>query len=191
MPSSYVGISDDGGDKILVDSAGNISTVPAGPAGFKFYLHWLSDVPGVVASNNFISVFNPLGSGKTIIFYLATAASYTVAAASTPNSMNIYRTTAASAGTLVAAASVGRFLTADPNPVAEVRFGNPTVTVSGTSVQAFPPPISTGAGIGSTSSAASPSGASAIALPGQGIVFNTAAGDVDQVWNFGVVWAEG
>ncbi len=104
--------------------------------------------------------------------------------------MNIFRTSAASAGTQIAAANIGKFLTTDPNAVAEVRTGNPTVTTVGTSVQVFAPPISVGVGTGTTGSATTPPGAGAIALPGQGVVFNTSAGDVDQVWNIGIVWAE-
>ena len=182
MPTSINGIQ---------TIAGIVSSVPAAPVGAKFYLHGMSDVPGVVAANNFLSIFNPVGSGKTVIFYQLILSPGTSGATTVTNSMNIFRTTAASGGTLIAAASVNRFLTADANPVAEVRVGNPTTTNVGTTLLGLPPgKEAVGIGSPSAQNVAVPSGAGFVCLPGEGVVYNTAAGSTAQLWNINVTWAE-
>jgi len=159
--------------------------------GSKFYFHSLTEISGVLAANNFISIFNPSASGKTLVFYQATVDAYATGAATVTTNMKVFRTTAASAGTLIAASTVNRFNTADANPVAEVRVGNPTTTNVGTALIGFIPAITTvGAGTGPTGNATVPSGAGFVCRPGEGIVYNTAAGDVDQLWNINVTWAE-
>ena len=171
--------------------SGIVNSVPAAPAGAKFYLHGMADVPGVVLGNSFLSIFNPVGSGKTVIFYQLILSPWATGAATVTTSMNIFRTTAASAGTLIAASAVNRFVTSDPNPVAQVRVGNPTVTAVGTTLLGLPPAVTTvGAGVGATSSVSVPSGAGFVCQPGEGVVYTTAAGDVDQLWNINVTWAE-
>jgi hypothetical protein len=168
-----------------------VNSIPAAPVGAKFYLHGMADVPGVVTANNFLSIFNPVGSGKTVIFYQLILTPWATGAATVTTSMNIFRTTAASAGTLIAASAVNRFVTTDPSPVAQVRVGNPTVTTVGTTLLGLPPAVTTaGAGVGASNSVAIPSGAGFICLPGEGVVYSTAAGDVDQLWNINVTWAE-
>lgn len=175
---------------VVVDS-GTINTIPAAPLGAKFYLHGMSDVPGVAAANNFLSIFNPAASGKTVIFYNLILTPWATGAATVTTSLNIFRTTAASGGTLIAASAVNRFLTTDPNPVAQVRVGNPTVTAVGTTLLGLPPAVTTvGAGVGAGNSVAVPPGAGFICLPGEGVVYTTSVGDVDQLWNINVTWAE-
>lgn len=156
---------------------------------WEIYLASVSDAPGVVAANNFLSVFNPVGSGKHIIGLGAVVSTYAVASASSANSMLAYRTTAASGGTQITAANVSRYDTTVANPVAEVRTGNPTVTTSGGALIGFGPPIATGAGGGGVASPAI-TGATFIMHPGQGLVFATAAGDVNQRWNIQFTWSE-
>ena len=166
-------------------------TTPGVAAGTNFYFQTLVDIPGVVAANNFLSIFNPLGSGKNITAYQVSVNPWAAAATTTDVSMNVFRTTAGSAGTLVAASAVNRLLTTSPNPVAEVRTGNPTTTNTGTTLIGFPPAItSAGSGISASGSVNSIPGASFTMLPGQGIVFSTASGDVDQRWNIQFIWAE-
>lgn len=171
--------------------SGIVNSIPAAPTGAKFYLHAMADVPGVVAANNFLSVFNPVGSGKTVIFYQVILTPGTSGATSVTTSMNIFRTTAASAGTLVAASAVNRFLTADPNPVTQVRVGNPTVTTVGTTLLGLPPATNAvGVGGGMAANVAVPSGAGFVCLPGEGVVYSTASGSTAQLWNLNVTWAE-
>jgi hypothetical protein len=170
---------------------GTINSIPAAPTGAKFYLHGMSDLPGVAAANNFLSIFNPVGSGKTVIFYQLILTPGTSGVTTVTTSMNIFRTTAASAGTLITASAVNRFLTADPNPVAQVRVGNPTVTAVGTTLLGLPPATNAaGVGGGMSANVAVPSGAGFVCLPGEGVVYSTAAGNVNQLWNLNVTWAE-
>ena len=175
---------------VVVDS-GTINSIPAAPLGAKFYLHGMSDVPGVAAANNFLSLFNPVGSGKTVILYQLILTPWATAGTSVATSMNIFRTTAASGGTLIAPSAVNRFLTTDSNPVMQVRTTNPTVTATGTTLLGLPPAITgAGAGVGAEASVSIPSGAGFVCLPGEGVVYSTAAGSVNQLWNINVTWAE-
>jgi len=191
MPGQFTGISGATENKLAVDANGAITTVAGGPAGGKFYVYAVGDVPGVVAANNFLSVFNPGASGKAVVFYGASIVPWAGGAATVTVSMRTFRTTAASAGTLIAAANVGKFVTTDANASAEVRIGNPTVTTTGLELISVPPAItSAGAGVGAQTSTAPPGGAGFVCTPGQGVVFSTTSGDVDQLWNFQIIWAE-
>ncbi|SRR6266705_6876549 len=170
---------------------GSVVALPAIPAGSNFYITALADIPGVVAANNFLSIFNPLGSGKTITMYALSIVPWATAATSITVSMNIFRISAASAGSLVAAANIGKFTSSSPNAIAEVRSTNPTVTTTGLTLGGVPPAdTSSGSGASPTGSGAAPSAASFMLLPGEGLVMKTASGSVAQLWNFDMIWAE-
>ena len=190
-PQQLVNIADSSGHILNVRSDGSLNTVTGVPDGAKFYVATLADAAGVVAANNFLSIFNPVASGRTVIFFSSLTIPWASGSTTVATSMNVFRTTAASGGTLITAANIGRFNTADGNPVAEVRTGNPTVTTSGISLLATPPVMS-GSPQGSSPTALSSTapGASFICTPGQGIVWSTAAGNVNQLWNIQVVWCE-
>lgn len=189
--SESVRLLDIKGNSLTIRADGSLNTVTGVPEGSQFYVATLADAPGVVASNNFLSVFNPVASGKTVVFFSSLTVPWAAGSTTVPNSMNVFRTTAASGGTLVAAANIGRFVTANSNPVSEVRTGNPTVTTSGISLLATPPPMNSAPqGAGSAPVSSTAPGASFVCTPGQGIVWNTSAGNVNQMWNIQVVWAE-
>lgn len=154
------------------------------------YVFSLAGAAGVVASNNFMSIFNPVGSGKTVV-YGASYISCSLAAGSTETApLRGFRVTAASAGTLQATSAISKFQTSFANPVAEIRTGNPTVT-TGAALFNFPSTVLNAAGSGITQTVVPPSNAQPfIMAPGEGVVFNTSAGDVDQRWNISIVWAE-
>jgi hypothetical protein len=161
------------------------------PPNAQGYFYAIADAPGVVAANNFLSVFNPAGSVKSIAWLAAFFNSYVIGTSGTPNSMIIYRTTAASGGTLVSPANIGKFVTAQPNSVVEVRTGNPTVTLLNSQVVfSCSPPLGSGNASASPASSSPPGGAIAISLPGEGLVFSTAAGNVNQMWGVEFDWAE-
>lgn len=178
-----------GGPLAVVHADGSFLTTSV-PEAYKFYFHTIFDAPGVVAANNFLSVFNPSGSGKNVIFFQAEIASYANGATAVGVSMTASRITAASGGTAIAAADVNRFVTAWNDPVAVVRVSNPTVTTAGLPLNAWVPPLAVGVGSGSTAYTATPPGAGFVCLPGQGIVFSTASGDTDQAWKINTIWAE-
>jgi hypothetical protein len=161
------------------------------PAGVQFYTYSLIEAAGVVASNNFLSLFNPIGSGKTVLVDRLVVAPWATAATAATRSMTTQRITAASAGTLVAAANIPKFSTTFTNSVLEIRTTNPTVTTTGIPVLGFPPAItSAGSGVSASGVVLPPQGTELQLLPGEGIVFNTAAGDVDQLWNINLAWEE-
>lgn len=171
--------------------SGTVSTVPGMLSGVSFYSTALADLPGVVAANNFLSLFNPVGSGKTITLYALNVVPWASALTASAVSMSLFRVSAASVGTLIAAANVNRMDTTSANPVAEVRTGNPTVTTVGTMLSAFPPALSaakTGANV--PTPAIAPNSASFVMAAGQGLVIRTASGDVNQLWNLAIAWSE-
>lgn len=176
---------------VAMPITGTVYTQPADTAGAAFYTTSIHDVPGVVAANNFISVFNPSGSGKTLIFYALFVIPWAIGVTTGVASMRIDRISASSGGTLVPTTSIGKFITSSPNSVAEVRTGNPTLTKVGLSIGSFPPPL-TGSKQGASSalSNAGVGGASFACLPGEGISYSTSSGDVDQMWNLGFIWSE-
>lgn len=177
------------GQPISTTISGSVSTTEVAPAGLSnAYGFTLVDAPGVVTANNFLSVFNPLGSGKNLYLIQSVVSRYSIAGASSPNSLQILRITAASAGTLQAASTIYKGNTANANTVAEVRTGNPTVTTAALAV-AYGPPT----GTNSTPRSDQIIGSTALPntlAPGEGIVYRTAAGDVDQIWNISQYWVE-
>jgi len=161
------------------------------PTGINFYTTQIADVPGVVAANNFISIFNPVGSGKVLKFYQFILLPWATAATSATTSLLVTKTSAASGGVLLAAASVSKFLSTTANSIAEVRTANPTVTKTGIAIVGIPPAITSAAqGISTTATLSPPTGASVACLPGEGVVVSTALGTVSQLWNMGFVWSE-
>jgi len=176
----------------IESSASNpVFTQPPTAATGLLYTTLITEVAGVNAANNYLSIFNPVGSGKIFTFYQFTAFPYAGAAATNSQSINVFRTTAASGGTLVAAANINKFDTTQANAIAEVRTGNPTTTNGTIPVLSIPPAItSAGAGVGGSSVIVPPAGASFICRPGEGVVVRSAAMDVDELLDLGFTWSE-
>lgn len=218
MPENYVGISDADGDKLAIDSTGALAVTMTGgssnvtidgqpidvtfdgqmvgtyaamdPTWTGVYFHAIVDTIGATASNNFISVFNPLGSGKIAIALGFIASNYALNTVATPASLVAFRTSAHTGGTDITAANVNRFLSTFVNPACEVKVGNPgTTNTNGTNPMIGIPPV-VGSGVQSPQTVAPTPGASFVFLPGEGIVFNTPSGDVDQRWDLQYIWAE-
>jgi hypothetical protein len=158
------------------------------PTWTGVYFHALVDVPGVAASNNYLSVLNPSGSGKIAIALGFICGSYSVNTVTAPAAMAAFRISAHSAGTDVTAATVNRFATAFPNPVSQVKTGNPTITTTSSAMIGIPPTVGTNAQNGQTVSPTP--GASFVFLPGEGIAFQTATSDTDIRWQMQYIWAE-
>lgn len=160
------------------------------PSWTGVYFHAIVDAAGATGSTNYLAVLNPSGSGKLAIALGFICSSYSLNSVTTPSSLTAFRTSAQSGGTLQSAATVNRFYTAFPNPVSEVRFGNPTTTnTNGTNPMiGIPPVVGNGAQNGET--VAPTPGASFIFQPGEGIVFNVPTGDTDIRWDMQYIWAE-
>jgi hypothetical protein len=161
---------------------------------FAAYSYAMIDVPGVIAANNFLSIFNPANSGKVHIPLEIGMTSYSIAMVQVPNSLAAYRTTAASGGSLVAAANILKFQTTMVDAASQVRIGNPTVTTLSSTPLVFKSPVVAGAGGGNngtvTVEALVRNRLGVALLPGEGIVFATAVGLVNELWNIGYAWGE-
>lgn len=189
----------------VVRIEGSVPTIPSGtqtvsgfvtaslvkdPSLAGVYIFSLDEVPGVAAANNYLSLFNPIGSGKNVIFVGAFISCVTAGGSSVTAPMRGFRAAAISGGTLQADSASVRFITANPDPVAEVRTGNPSATLDG-AIFNSPPAISATTGSTSVHAALVPSGTGPFLLvPGEGIVLRTSAGDTDLRWNLSFVWAE-
>jgi len=185
-------IQDATGDKLAVRSDGSL-TVSNIPEGALPYTTLIQDTAIVTTANNYLSIFNPAGSGKNMTFAQFTAFPYATAAATTTVNMGVWRVTAASGGTLLAAANINKFDTLQPNSVAEVRTSNPAATLLGTiPVLAIPPALTAaGAGVSATVAIIPPSASLFVCHPGEGVVVRMeAGGDVDQRWSLGFTWLE-
>lgn len=190
MAEHAVKIQDEQGHTMSVSPTGDIH-VAMFPEGSTLYGYGISDVPGVVAANNFMTLFNPVGSGKLLTVYRLTVFPWAGGATTATSSLTASRVTAASGGSLVAAANISKFSTASANSIAEVRTANPTATIVGVPITAIPPAITAAAaGVGAVATIQPPTGASFVCQPGEGVVVRTAAGDVDQLWNIFVTWGE-
>lgn len=162
------------------------------PAITGVYVFSIPSLAGVVAANTFLTVFNPVGSGKTVSFSAAFISTVSTAATSTTAPMRGYRISAApTGGTVQATNTIAKFNNASANSVVEVRTNNPTVTL-GPALWNTPPAVTAGVGGGQfVHDVDTPAGSPPFVLAqGEGIAINCNAGDVDQVWNITVVWTE-
>lgn len=156
------------------------------------YVFSIASLAGAAGSNTFVTLFNPVGSGKTVSFaaaFISTAAS---AAAGSTVPMRGHRISAApTGGTVQASSAIAKFNNLSVDSIAEIRTGNPTVTL-GAALWNTPPAITSGAGGGQfVHEVDTPAGSPPFVLaPGEGIAVNTSAGDADQVWNITIVWTE-
>lgn len=155
------------------------------------YIYSIANVAGTVASNTFMTLFNPVGSGKTIVvggMFISTVAA---AGTSATQPTRIHRISAApTGGVLVNNADIFKFNTANPTNVAVLRTGNPTVTLE-QAASNTPPPVTIGAGGGQfVHEVDPPTGTTVLLAPGEGVAINNAAGDTAQRWNISLAWAE-
>ncbi len=164
------------------------------PIPVGVYSFCTQDVAGVAAANNFLSLFNPAASTKTVKVFRIQYNAYAVALTVAKNSMHIGRVTAASAGTLQAASAICFHKTSFPNPTSEVRTGNPTVTATAEWLGYPPPVIITAAGSDSPAAfewSADNTDELLTLAAGEGVVFRcTVAGDVDETYNIKIGWME-
>lgn len=153
------------------------------------YIHSIANVVGTVEPQTFVTLFNPVGSGKT--FGLGSVAiSYSNTMPSTNTvPMRGHRISAApTGGTLIAAADIQRFNTMQVNPAGIVRVDNPTVTLGG-AVFNSPAPIDNRSSNVHTVEVP-PNSGPFIMLPGEGIAIHKASGVTSAVWNVTIVWGE-
>lgn len=142
------------------------------------------NLSGTVAAKNFLSLVNPVGSGMVLNLTGVFVSSESTGASASTSTLRGVRVSDVSGGTLQD--STAKFVTTQPDPVAEVRL-SPTMTV-GNQVLNIPPP---------TSAAASSNPVTQIQgfppfilVPGEGFGLLTNAGDTAQRFNISVTWTE-
>lgn len=143
----------------------------------------------LVAGKNFITLFNPSTSGKTMAVgsvFLSHVA--TVAGTSYP--MRGYRTSVEpTGGTLHAESEICRFDSQRFAPAAVIRSGNPTVTLGAAFFNA--PSQVVKDTIGPIEQIDAPAGFNPFLLyPGEGFVARQDVGAVGVLWNLSIVWRE-
>ncbi|MBI3115622.1 MAG: hypothetical protein HYZ09_04000, partial [Candidatus Kerfeldbacteria bacterium] len=147
------------------------------------------------ASANYVyaSFFNPAGSGRTAVIKRIAVRSNAVAAANYVN-LTLRRTTAASAGTQIAAANIPKKHNDSSNPVAEVRHTGVTVTFAGVTdsrILGQPQSGTTGAFYSVRDITFGANDEKLVLQPGEGVaVYQEAAGDADQRIRAYVEWEE-
>lgn len=155
---------------------------------FPTYDFSMADEPGTVAAKNFVSLFNPVGSGRLMILGGIFTSSAATATDTDPRTLRGWRTTAASGGDLESVSDIAKFDTAShPDPVAEVRTGNPTVTL-GAAILNHPAPIDKRSS--SVTQTLGFPNAPFRFYPGQGFVMRMDAGVTTLFWNISLVWVE-
>lgn len=143
----------------------------------------------LVLGKNFITLFNPVASGKTMSigsFFLSQAA--TVAGTSYP--MRGYRVTSEpSGGTLHPASDIVRFDNQRFAPAAVIRSNNPTTTLDGAFFNS--PSNIIKDTITPIEQIDAPVGFNPFLLyPGEGVVVRQDVGAVGVLWNLSIVWRE-
>lgn len=152
------------------------------------YDYSLAQSIAAITAKNHVSLFNPVGSGK-VLSAGGVFVSYTMLATGTLTApMRGFRCSSASGGTLVDVADICKFNSAHPDPVGEIRIGNPTCTL-GPAFFSSPPGVEKRAGV--THQVDVPPGAGPFLIrPGEGIVLRQGISVLDLVWNLSIVWAE-
>lgn len=163
------------------------------------YAYSLSPINGVASAHRFMSLYNPSGSGISVVLHKIQCIPYTSTTSTSIVSGQVARVSTATGGTLVYDPSsptddVCKLRTSEPDSKVEIRTNNPTVTV-GSLVSRIAPPIQN---LTTTSYAAAMQELNFQMEWGrftleeeEGLTFHqTGAGDTSQKWPFLVVWSE-
>lgn len=166
----------------------NVS-VEALPPGGRVYQYAQVAEPGTAAAKNFFSHFNPVGSGKLMFPLGIVIQSFSASNTSVANPLTLFRTSADSGGTLVAASSITRWIPSDPDPSGTIRNNNPAATTTGLALIGIAPYLGSGGG-GTVPALVAPFSVAPLIPPGTGILFRQTAGETAQLWNIQYTWME-
>lgn len=182
MPENWVRTSSTATEPVY-----SVATV--NPAIRGVYLHSIANQPGTVASNTYMTLFNPVGSGRTLTYGTVATSATNTGPSTDIAPLRGYRISAApTGGTLIAASALGRFNTSQPDPTGVIRIGNPTATF-GTPLFNVPPLLDNRSSNVHTTDI--PPGAGPFVFrPGEGLAINVSAGNTSMAWNITLVWAE-
>lgn len=191
--SGTITTSPSGTQNVSVTSPTTFATYGVSPPGLSgVYLFSMNDIPGVVATNNFLTLTNPVGSGKIIYMPYVAVSTYAYSGgAAVSNSMIVSMATAVSGGT-VETTNVLKMDDTYPAAAGVVRTGAITAT-AGAPLIGVPPAFNSGSGVNASILATLEANAAAGTIKlteGNSFLFRTVAGDVDQRWNFTIAWIE-
>jgi hypothetical protein len=175
------------------DINGAVGTYPVTNPVFRGgYVYSRAQTPGVATANNFLALFNPLGSGRTIVVAGVFISSVIVGdITATVDPMRGWLATLISGGTLEPASATGKVRSNMPTQAGQIFINNPAATL-GASWFNSPPVL----GVAKQSAPfvhqipAAVAGGPLTLLPGEGTVLRTETGDVDQRWNVSIAWSE-
>lgn len=145
-----------------------------------------------VAAKNFLTLFNPVASGK-IMAMGGIFVSYMALNPSPAYPLRGYRISAApTGGTLHAESEICRFDTQRFAPVMVIRSDNPTIGTLGAAFFNAAPGITNGLAQSSDiQDIDTPAGFNPFLLyPGEGVVIRQDVGAVGHLWNLSAVWRE-
>lgn len=172
---------------------GLIGSYPVTNPAFKGgYVYSRAQTAGVVAANNYLALFNPLGSGRSLVVagvFISSSIVGDITATADP--MRGWLATLISGGTLEPASAIGKVRSTMPTPAGQIFINNPAATL-GASWFNSPPVL----GVAKQASPfvhqipAAVAGGPITLLPGEGTVIRTESGDTDQRWNVSIAWSE-
>lgn len=169
-----------------------VSTIPGiDPRISGVYAFTLNDALGVATANNYMVLWNPLGSGRNIFPFTSRVSSYISSGSNTSNhSLQIMRVTALTGGTIQSVSAIAKAVTTYPNPAAQIITGNPTATTGGT-ISAVN--LATNATGGATSGGlvSGPTGGGPLIIaPGEGVAWFSAGTSTSVNINTDIFWGE-
>jgi hypothetical protein len=160
-----------------------------GPRVIPTYLFSMDAVANVALANNYVSLFNPVGSGRILSVPAIFISSTLFTSSSISASLRGYRITTATGGTLQADSAIAKLQNTYADPVAEVRTLNPSCTL-GPALFNSPSPIQDKAA--PVHDVDLPPQAPPLTLvPGEGAVIRSSAGiGASAFWNITMAWTE-
>jgi hypothetical protein len=154
------------------------------------YVFSLQRQAGLAAGKNFISLYNPLTSGKTMSMGAFFSSNISVQAGP-PYPLRGYRISVEpTGGTLHATSEICAFDNQIFSPAAVIRSNDPTISAFGPSIYNAPPATQANT-VQQTQQTDAPPGFNPFLIrPGEGVVMRQDVGSTGSYWNVSIVWRE-
>lgn len=154
------------------------------------FLYSRANVAQTVAAKNYLTLVNPVSSGKLfVVGAVFLSSTNTVGNSTLTEPIRGHRITGASGGVAVPAANVVKLLSVQPTHVGELQ--DDATTVTGLGAGFFNVPVAIDNRSSNVQDVALPEGAPPfICLPGEGVTVRSAAGDTSIRVNITLVWLE-
>lgn len=153
------------------------------------YIFSLERQASAALGKNFISMYNPTGSGKSLSLGGIFASYYAIAAGPAYPLRGYRATTTPTGGTLAGPTEICQFDSAHPPSVAEIRYNDPAATLDGAF---FNSPSGIVANtVGGVHEIDAPAGFNPFLVrPGESIILRQNAGTANFFWNLSILWRE-